>query len=139
VTGPSGAPVSPAVHEQNGGREPLTGPTALPVRTETPAGEHRTPAVESENGHAAAPAPSQEPGATNGDHPAHPDQPALPRRAESSTAEPSGSGDRSVGLAPSSLSPDERRQRLSRFRTGLEQGRQHGGASPDASSEDEQR
>jgi len=139
VTGPSEAPVAPAVHEQNGGREPVTGPTALPVRIETPAGEHRTPAVESENGHAAAPAPSQEPGATNGDHPAHPDQPALPRRAETSTAEPTGSGDRSVGLAPSSLSPDERRQRLSRFRTGLEQGRQHGGASPDASSEDEQR
>lgn len=140
VTPPSGAPAGrTAVAEpaENSHREPESGPTTLPVRLRTP-GEAPAAAVESENGHPVAPARSDDPPA-NGDQPAHTDQPALPRRAEPSTAEPTGSGDRSVGLAPSPLSPDERRQRLARFRTGLEQGRQHHGATPEASTEDEPR
>jgi signal transduction histidine kinase len=140
VTPPNVTPeqrMVPTAPAENGSREPASGPTALPVRLRTPGAEAPAAAVEAENGYAAAPATSDEP-AANGDHPLHPDQLALPRRAEPSTADPTASGDRSVGLAPSTLSPDERRQRLSRFRTGLEQGRQHGGASPDGSSEDEQ-
>jgi hypothetical protein len=43
-----------------------------------------------------------------------------------------------VGLAPSPLSPDERRQRLARFRRGLQEGREHAGTSDEASTEAEQ-
>jgi two-component sensor histidine kinase len=67
----------------------------------------------------------------NGDHPARVHQLALPRRAEPAPTPPEASGDRSVGLAPSTLSPEQRRSQLARFREGLQQGRQHAGHADD--------
>jgi signal transduction histidine kinase len=131
ATPPSGGAEQPVAEPAgNGHRDAHAGPTVLPVRVRAP-GEAPTVVAESGNGQAAAPALAEEP-TTNGDQPAQSDQPALPRRAEPSIGEFTGSGDRSVGLAPSPHSPDERRNRLARFRTGLEQGRQHGQPQADA-------
>jgi signal transduction histidine kinase len=121
---------------ENGDGALHPGPTVLPVRVRAPGDTHAN-ALESGSGSFTAPAAADE-AATNGEHAAQSDHPTLPRRAHITAPETDGSADRSVGFARSPLSPDERRNRLARFRTGLEQGRQQGDASPDPPAPDAQ-
>jgi signal transduction histidine kinase len=121
VTPPS-EPADDPAHEAaatNGSGDPGSPLGALPLRRPAHEQPLRPPA---EPVAAAAAEPS-----ANGDQPVRAEPPALPRRVEPSPPAEAAGGDRSVGLAPSPLSPEERRRQLSRFRKGLEQGRQHMG------------